>query len=256
MSKTLFLIMLAIFLPFTNINGMITYAHNFNTDDNSSFLTLINMLVIENRLLNDSISGNNNNSSSYIEHIENTENILEDILISEDSFTVNSDQFYNNTVIALVVANLADEVLRNYGHAFGVPSNIMLSMNFSNIINSQEKSNDTLNVDRQNNHTLHKENSSAAAAAASAAAATMIDMPSYISTLELSDRMIQLYSNELNGSSSESTYINKANSDLGSAVYGLKKAVESKESPYKIMEIVHGKVHPNLQLAFNLTLKR
>ncbi len=257
MSKTPFLIMLAIFLPFTNINGMITYAHNFNTDDNSSFLTLINMLVIENRLLNDSISvnnnNNNNNNSSYIEHIENTENILEDILISEDSFTVNSDQFYNNTVIALVVANLADEVLRNYGHAFGVPSNIMLSMNFSNIINSQNKSNDTANANSQNNHTMHQENSSAAAAAA---AAPMIDMPSYISTLELSDRMIQLYSNELNVTSSESAYINKANSDLGSAVYELKKSVESKESPYKIMEIVHGKVHPNLQLAFNLTLKR
>ena len=97
---------------------------------------------------------------------------------------------------------------------------------------------------------MHQGNSSAAATA------TMIDMPSYISTLELSDRMIHLYSNELNGTSSESAYINKANSDLGSAVYELKKAVESKESPYKIMEIVHGKVHPNLQLAFNLTLKR
>lgn len=255
MNKTPFLIMLTIFLPFTNINGMITYAHNFNTDDNSSFLTLINMLVIENRLLSDSIpvnNNNNNNNSSYIEHIENTENILEDILISEDSFTVNSDQFYNNTVIALVVANLADEVLRNYGHAFGVPSNIMLSMNFSNIIDSQNKSNDTANANSQNNHTMHQENSSSAAGAA----APMIDRPTYISTIELSDRMVDLYSNELNGTSSESAYINKAKSDLGSAVYELKKSVESKESPYKIMEIVHGKVHPNLQLAFNLTLKR
>jgi hypothetical protein len=131
----------------------------------------------------------------------------------------------------------------------------MLSMNFSNIINSQKESNDTSNANSQDNHTMHQENSSSTAAAASTPA-PVIDMPSYISTLELSDRMIQLYSNELNGTSSESTYINKANSDLGSAVYGLKKAVESKESPYKIMEIVHGKVHPNLQLAFNLTLKR
>ena len=254
MNTTAFLIMLAIFLPISNINGIITYAHNFSTDDNSSFLTLINMLVIENRLLNDSISDiNNNNDSRYIEHIENTENILEDILISEDSFTVNSDQFYNNTVIALVVANLADEVLRNYGYAFGVPSNIMLSMNFSNIINSQNKSNDIANANSQNNHITHQENSPSTAATAGA---PMIDMRSYITTLELTDRMIQLYSNELNGTSSESIYINKAKLDLGSAVYGLKKSVESKESPYKIMEIVHGNVHPNLQLAFNLTIKR
>jgi hypothetical protein len=58
---------------------------------------------------------------------------LKEIFISEDSFIVDSDQFYNNTIIALIVANLADadEVLRNYGRAFGVPSNIMQSMNFS-----------------------------------------------------------------------------------------------------------------------------
>ncbi|MEJ7642938.1 MAG: hypothetical protein WKF36_12210 [Candidatus Nitrosocosmicus sp.] len=33
------------------------------------------------------------------------------MLNNEDSFIVSSDQFFNNTVIALVVANLADDVL-------------------------------------------------------------------------------------------------------------------------------------------------
>jgi hypothetical protein len=225
---------------------MISYAHYFDTDDNSSFLTLVNKLIIENRLLNDSISVSNNNPNSF-EHIENTENILEDILISEDSFIIDSDQFYNNTIIALVVANLAEEVLRNYGHTFGVPSNIMLSMNFSKIINSQNKPGETANVNQHNNHIINQENTSAAS--------TMIDKPSYFSTLELSDRMIELYNNDLNGSS-ESAYINKAKLDLGNALYDLKEAIELKASPYKVMEIVHGKVHPNLQIAFSLTLKR
>ncbi len=233
---------------------MVIYAHNFDTDDNSTFLTLVNKLLIENRLLNDSISINNhNNNSNSNEYIENTENILEDILISEDSFIIDSNQFYNNTIIALVVANLADEVLRDYGHTFGVPSNIMLSMNFSNIINinSQNKTSDTANMSNHNNHTIQQKNGTFGDGDA-----TIADEPSYLSALEHSDRMIQLYNNDLNSTSVESIYINKAKSDLGNALYELEKAIELKEDPYKIMEIVHGNVHPNLQIAFNLTLKR
>jgi len=258
MNKKPLLIILAIFLPFTSINAMVIYAHNFDTDDNSTFLTLVNKLLIENRLLNDSISINNyNNNSNSNEYIENTENILEDILISEDSFIIDSNQFYNNTIIALVVANLADEVLRNYGRTFGVPSNIMLSINFSNIINinSQNKTNDSANMSNHNNHTIQQGNGTFATDDGNGNG-TIVNNPSYLSALEHSDRMIQLYNNELNGTSGESVYINKAKSDLGNALYELKKAIALKESPYKIMEIVHGKVHPNLQIAFNLTLKR
>ena len=102
----------------------------------------MNKLTIENQLLNDSISNSNNNITlSPFEHTRNIENILEEIFISEDSFIVDSDQFYNNTIIALIVANLADEVLRNYGRAFRVPSNIMLSMNFSNNVSSHSMNN-------------------------------------------------------------------------------------------------------------------
>jgi len=254
MNSAPLLLILAILLPFANINGLIVYAHNFDTDDNSSFLTLVNKLIIENRLLNDSISidHDDDNNSNPFEHIKNTENILEDIMISEESFIIDSDQFYNNTIIALVVANLADEVLRNYGHTFGVPSNIMLSMNFSNIISSQNKSNDTAGMSNHNNHTVQQGNGTT-----TAGDYTIVDELSYLSALEHSDRMIELYNNELNGTSSaEPAYINKAKSDLSNALYELKKDIQLKESLYKIMEIVHGKVHPNLQIAFNLALKR
>ncbi|MEJ7642937.1 MAG: hypothetical protein WKF36_12205, partial [Candidatus Nitrosocosmicus sp.] len=74
MNRLSFLIyMTAIFLPFANISGMLTYAHNFDIDDNSSFLTLVDKLLIENRLLNDSISSSNNNMPNSFEHIETTE---------------------------------------------------------------------------------------------------------------------------------------------------------------------------------------
>lgn len=131
MNKIIWFIVLAIFLFYSSAINIVIFAYNFDTDDNSSFLTLINKILIENRLLNDSLSNKNDKNMNSVEYTKNIEKILDDILISENSFNIDSDQFYNNTIIALVVANLADEVLRNYGRAFGVPSNIMLSMNFS-----------------------------------------------------------------------------------------------------------------------------
>jgi hypothetical protein len=47
-----------------NTKDVVIFAHNFETDDNSSFLTLINKLRIENQLLNDSISNRNNNNNN------------------------------------------------------------------------------------------------------------------------------------------------------------------------------------------------
>jgi hypothetical protein len=174
-------------------------------------------------------------------HTKNIENILEEILISEDSFIVDSDQFYNNTIIALVLANLGDDVLRNYGRAFGVPSNIMLSMNFSNIAGGLNYS------DNISGHKMNHENTTST---------SMVDNSTYQSALKISDRMIKIYDTELKTSTSDSPFFNKAKSDLSSALYDLRKHIETEENPSKIMEDVHGRVHPNLQVAFNLTLKR
>jgi hypothetical protein len=68
--------------------------------------------------------------------------------------------------------------------------------------------------------------------------------------------MIEIYDTELKASSSNSAFVNKAKSDLSGALYDLRKDIETNESPSKIMEDVHGRIHPDLQIAFNLTLKR
>jgi hypothetical protein len=248
MHKIIFLILLStLFISLINTKDVFVFAHNFDTDDNSSFLTLINKLTIENQLLNDSISNRNNHNLNSFEYTKNIENILEEILISENSFTIDSDQFYNNTVIALVLANLADEVLKNYGHALGVPSNIMLSMNFSNVTSGLNYSNTTTNIIVHSSHMPNHEN---------AISTAVIDDSSYHSALEISDRIIEIYNSELKASSSNSASINKAKSNLGGALYDLRKHIENKERPFKIMEDVHGRIHPNLQIAFNLTLRR
>ena len=84
----------------------------------------------------------------------------------------------------------ADEVLRNYGRAFGVPSNVMLSMNFSNNVSS---------------HRMNHGNT---------ISTIMVDNSSYQSALKTSDRMIEIYDTELKASTSNSDFIDNAKSDL------------------------------------------
>lgn len=236
--KKIIIIILLISLSLSFIHKI--SAHNFDKDDNSSFLTLINNLLIQNRLLNNSISVHNNTDS--FGHVKNIEDIVEEILISEDSFTIGSDQFYNNTVISLVVANLADEVLRNYGHAYRIPSYLMLSMNFTKVEEMQDDP-DVLNLNTHNGHITYSQNSTS----------FLTDTISYGTSLEIANRMIEIYDKELKVSLSDSI-TNNALLNLGSALGDLRKNIESKEKPSIIMQTVHERIHPNLQEAFNLSI--
>jgi len=232
------------------INLKITQAHNFDTDDNSTFLTLINQILIETRLINNSLHSNDLNNTNSIESINNIIDIYDDITISEDSFIVDSDKFYNNTIMATVVANLADEVLRKYGAAFSVPSNIMLSMDFSKIVNLTTSESDSIG---QNSSTsFHPSNHSTESMTESG----FDNAADYYNAKEISDRIVEIYESDLRGSETNPESDTNSPSALETSLYELQREVASGASPMKIMEIVHAKVHPNLQLAFNLTLKR
>jgi len=236
-------------LLFVDIFGIIVTAHNFDTDDNSTFLTFINMILIENRLINNSLvdSSTNANESLSNDYVNNINEIIDDILVSEDSLLIDSDQFYNNTIIATMMANLGDEVLRKYGYAFGIPSNIMLNMNFS-LANRLEMNNSQV-VDTSS-HSSHDSSN-----LGNQHIKLLKDKSQYNNALETSIRMIEIYEKELE---SEDTTFGDNNPVLflKKSLHELKENIENISQPSKIMEIVHGKVHPNLQMAFNLTLKQ
>ena len=245
----LFSLFLILSLLFVNIFGIIVTAHNFDTDDNSTFLTFMNMILIENRLINNSLVDSlaNASESSPNDYVNNINEIIDDILVSEDSLLVDSDQFYNNTIIATMMANLGDEVLRKYGYAFGIPSNIMLNMNFS-LANKLEMNRSQLV--NTSNHSSHDSSD-----LGNQPIELLKDKSQYNNALETSLRMIEIYEKELE--SKDTTFVdNNTVPFLKKSLDELKENIENISQPSKIMEIVHGKVHPNLQMAFNLTLKQ
>ncbi len=245
----LFSLFLILSLLFVNIFGIIVTAHNFDTDDNSTFLTFINMILIENRLINNSLVNSSANVSESLpnNYVNNINEIIDDILVSEDSLLVDSDQFYNNTIIATMMANLGDEVLRKYGYAFGIPSNIMLNMNFSLANRLEMNSSQVVNT---SNHFSHD-----SSGLSNQPIELLKDKSQYNNALETSLRMIEIYEKELE--SKDTTFVdNNTVPFLKKSLDELKENIENISQPSKIMEIVHGKVHPNLQMAFNLTLKQ
>ena len=179
----------------------------------------------------------------------NINEIIDDILVSEDSLLIDSDQFYNNTIIATMMANLGDEVLRKYGYAFGIPSNIMLYMNFSAVDKLEKNISKELDSDDHSSHDPLDINK------AGNYSANLKDKSQYYDALETSKRMIEIYENDLE-SADISMQVNSSLSLLKKSLNELYENIYNYNNPSKIMEIVHGKVHPNLQLAFNLTLKR
>jgi hypothetical protein len=206
------------------------------------------MILIENRLIKNNIVDISTNESFSASYIENIDEIIDDILVSEDSLLIDSDQFYNNTIIATMLANLADEVLRKYGYAFGVPSNFMLNMNFTAVNNFEVNGSDVEIIANHSSHgSMIAENQSASS--------SLKDKSQYYNALETSKRMIEIYESELE-SSDALFQDNDTIPMLKKSLLELNENIEKYSTPSKIMETVHGNVHPNLQLAFNLTLKR
>lgn len=248
--KLLFSCLFAILLSFGNVGVNTIKAHNFSTDDNSTFLTFINMILIENRLINNSIINISTNETFHFDYIKNINEIVDDILVSEDSLLVDSDQFYNNTIIATMMANLADEVLRKYGYGFGIPSNVMLNMNFSaanTLVTESRGDGGGENIDHTAHGSTILENHSIIP--------TLTDKSQYYGALETSKRMMEIYESDLE-SGDKIMPGNDTVPILKKSLAELNENIANYSSPVKIMEIVHGKVHPQLQIAFNLTLKR
>jgi hypothetical protein len=240
---------LVITLLFANLVATQVTAHNFSTDDNSTLLTLINMILIENRLINNSLTDRSANTSVQSNYVNNINEIIDDILVSEESLLVDSDQFYNNTIIATMMANLGDEVLRKYGSAFGIPSNIMVYMNFSAVYDLEK------NNSKELSPTDHSSHDNLDAGNVGNYSANLKDKSQYYGALETSKRMIEIYEDDLD-SADTSTKSKNSLSLLKGSLNELYGNIHNYSSPSKIMETVHGKVHPSLQVAFNLTLKR
>jgi hypothetical protein len=218
----------------------IVYAHNFSITDDSVLLTLIEQIKAETELVNAYFL--DSNSISAIEHAKNAANLtngLNDKLRQStvaDITQVYNNGLYNSTTLALVVANLVDEILRNYGNAYGITydltnmSNMMMAMMLNN---NDSSSSGHSSMSEKNN-------------------AVLVNIYNYQTAQVLSNVVNRLFNDKLSAQAPVNEKVTIDN--LEQSIKDLKYAIDNKIHAESLMEIVHMKIHPMLQSAYDLKL--
>jgi hypothetical protein len=229
------------------------YAHYFSKDDAALFFTLIHQINVETQLVNTNFPSN---VTLAIEHAENTAELLNEVYQFSEGIADDTDFIreyneqlnnINSTVQALILANVVDEILRNYGDALEVDYDLT---NMSNIVMSNMSRSTTMMIDdSMKNSSMIREKSN------SMTNNIIVNLANYQTAQALFGKAQQILNKDLKPITAEptsnvTTFIIK----LDNGLIQLRNAVNNGAAPMDVMMIVHTQVHPNLQKAYNLQL--
>lgn len=196
-----------------------------------------------------------NKTASDIDLLVNDINgILDEIVTAR----IDPDQLNNSTIQVLAVAELLDEVLRNYGDAFAVGydmtnMSMMTTDGYNNTNNSNENSSihsiSTMNMgDGDDNMSMEDMSNSND---------ILINTTDFQTAQALALKVQELFDNQImNSSLSEgSETADQTINNVSAALEDLVRSIDGKASPMDIMMIIHTRIHPNLMAAFGLQLE-
>ena len=180
-------------------------------------------------------------SSSDTSQISQSVETINAILEEATSVRIDQNQLNNSTIQALVFANLVNSALQSYGTAF----NIGIDLTNMSTMHSEE--------DSVENNTLQKEDSNHELKNVTNNLLNIVNFSSYESAVSFADYTLKKFNSEIKTSITENdtetqNYLKK----LEDGLLELNTAIKNKENPMEVMEIVHTKIHPNLQILFNL----
>jgi hypothetical protein len=165
---------------------------------------------------------------------DNNLGTIDDLLGEAVTVRVDKDQLTNSTVQALAFATDIDSILDEYIAGFN-GSSVPMNMNMNMIGMS---SIDT-NVNNSLSTTLNVSDSE-----------IVKNISAYMRASALTDIAIDRFNTELKGKSN----FTSAMEEVVKGLDQLKISMQNKESPTRVMGIVHGQIQPNLQTAFDLEL--
>lgn len=248
--------MVAISAGNINTKPYVAYAHNFSPDSISTFLTLALRADIELSLASGSFPSN---VTLALDHAENALNLtnyayyFDDDILYDSDFKGRYDEAQNNpnsTVQALIVANLVDQVLSEYGLAFEVGYDLTNMSNINRVTQAEPGSDIP-----DSQHSSYSMNMNISSITVTEENYTEIaNVGNYQSAQKLAETASQVFRTRLNPSShNASTGISD---NLQQDLSDLEDLIDKKVSAEYLMVLVHTKLHPNLQIAYDLKLKQ
>jgi len=249
-------------------HGQKAYAHDFSTTDETSLVTLVEQikaetqLVITSFLSNLDVSANEHarNAAKLMKDLEN--NITQTNPPSSDIIQVYDRGQKNSTTLALVVANIVDDILRKYGSAFAVGYDMtnmpnMMNMDMMMMPKMENSSSHSVDVKTNTNVTIGGSNLLGGHSNTSMIMENdlvLVNMNDYESAKVLSSNIKDEFSTQLRPRSlvNETANLDK----LENSLEKLERAINVKALPEAIMDIAHVQIHPMLQRVYDLKLQQ
>jgi hypothetical protein len=251
-----------------NRHGRKAYAHDFSTTDESSLVTFVEQIKTETELVITSFLSNDNFSAH--EHARKAAELMKDLESnmtqtnppSSDITQVYDQGQKNSTTLALVVANIVDDILRKYGSAFAVGYDMtnmsnMMNMDMMTMRKMNNSSSHSMDMMRTTNVTNGEISMSGGHSNTSLIMEddlVLVNMNDYETAEVLSSNIKDLFSTQLRPRSlvNETTNLDT----LENSLEKLEEAVDMKALPEAMMDIVHVQIHPMLQRIYDLEIQR
>src|SRR5215203_4228106 len=265
----------------------LVYAHNFSGSESASFLSLVHRIRVESGLVLDNAGNaakaidnqtideiaerNNriaNDLSSLLQDLQTAAAStpidaasINDIVSNLDatlgeavSVRIDQEQLNNSTAQAIVLADVIDEVLRNYGSAFQVGFD-MTNMSLMDEMVQDNNSGSGDSGDMEGGGSSQTEGNTSTS--------TVVNMSAYQSAQAFANKSLEIFQNDLKplspppsatAGSNNSSNLTAAISQIEGSLVKLQQAINNKASPEEIIMIVHAEIHPNIQIAYRLQL--
>src|SRR5215213_9154566 len=169
------------------------------------------------------------------------------------SVRIDQEQLNNSTAQAIVLADVIDEALRNYGSAFEVGFDMTnMSLMDEMIRDNNSGSSDSGGMEGASTQMDGNNTNSS----------TVGNMSAYQSAQAFANKSLEIFQNDLKPLSppsataggSNSSNLTAAISQIEGSLVKLQQAINNEASPEEIIMIVHAEIHPNIQVAYNLQL--
>jgi hypothetical protein len=260
------IILLLLLLLTSNHFYQKSYAHDFLVNNDVTIVTLIEQIKAETESINTNLLSDNNASAQI--HARNAAELLNQLEdnMTEASEQSSSAQIYENekkdsTSLALVIANIVDEALREYGRAFDIGYDLTNMSNMEDMRMSSMGGRSSFSSSMNMTTLQTSASGNMSEGHFNMSTPTMIrnnlklvSVQNYETSQILADVVNELFEEELRPRSSvnETANIDKLERNLEL----LDQAIVNKASPEALMEIVHVQIHPTLQQVYDLELSR
>lgn len=246
------------FLVVNNHFCQASYAHSFFVNNDATLVTLVEQIKAETQLVNTNFISNNNISAQV--HAQDAAELiieLEDNLTQGSQPSSNIAQIYDNgqrnsTTLALVVANIVDEILRKYGTAFDIGYDLTNMSNMGGMRMPNMDMEMTTTIQPNSNSNTLEGHSAMSIKTMTVGNLALVRVHDYETSHVLANNINEIFEEDLRPQSSISETVNV--DKLERNLKQLEHAIVNKASPEALMEIVHIQIHPTLQQVYDLEL--